>query len=413
MCEELVDRIVAVVDDEPILLSDVENALAEEIYLMRIRGENVSEDSATISNLREQVLEKMIDRKVVVVKAREMGIEVTRTEIQDAIDKWIEDMTRAAGSEEAFTAELAREGLTLQDLRLRYRKDIEEQLLVNRFMRQQFSNVDVSESDIVHFYETRYDSIPELPAVVGLSHIIIVPKIDPEREAEAIKRIESAHGRITAGEAFEIVARDVSDDLLSRSRGGLIGTVKLEDLREEIANIATQLGSGEVSGPVRTRYGFEIVKVDTVEDDLYTLRHIFVRLQPSHEDTARALKLAREIRSDLSAGESFESLARQYSDDEGSRVNGGYLGEIDISALDQVYRDAIASMEPGDISDVIQTDQGFQILKLVSRGSRRKPSLDEAREWIRNFIEARRRQALFEKWLDEARQEVYIKRLKL
>ncbi len=409
--QELIDKIVAVVDEEPILMSDIDNALDEEIYLMQMRGEAVPQDSASLDSLRKDVLERMIDRKVVVVKAKDMGIEVTRTDVEDALDRWIEDMTKAAGSKEAFMNELRRQGMTLKDLKLRYRKDIEEQLLVDRLMRQKFGNIEVSESDITRFYQNKFDSIPELPAVVGLSHIIIVPRVDSKREAEAIKRIESAHERITAGESFETVAKDVSDDALTRNNGGLIGMVSLADLREEIANIARDLGRGEVSTPVRTRYGFEIVKVDTIIDGRYKLRHIFVRLEPSHEDTSRALKLAEDIRSRAMGGESFESLARQYSDDVQTRTNGGYLGELDVSALDQVYQDAIKGMEPGDISEVIHTDQGFQILKLVSKGSSRKPSLDEARQWIRNFIETRKRQALLEKWLEEARQEVYIKYL--
>ena len=341
LCAELVDRMVAIVDDDPILLSDLEIAVAEEIYLMRMRGEEIPEDSASVDSLRRDVLERMIDRKVVVAKAKEMGIEISRTEVEDALDRWIKDMTEAAGSEEAFAAELQRQGLTLKELKLRYRKDIEEQLLVNRFMKQQFSDIEVSEGDIVHFYETKYDSIPELPAAVGLSHII------------------ATGGTISSRVDYET--------------GGvkwLMDPGQIFALAPEIADIARQLKPGEVSKPVRTRYGFEIVKVDTVENDRYTLRHIFVRLEMTHDDTARALKLAEDIRSRVLAGESFESLARQYSDDEQSRLNGGYLGEIDISALDQVYRDAIDEMEPGDISDVIHTDQGFQILKLVSKGSR-------------------------------------------
>ena len=222
LCAELIDRMVAIVDDDPILLSDLEIAVAEEIYLMRMRGEEIPEDSASVDSLRRDVLERMIDRKVVVAKAKEMGIEISRTEVEDALDRWIKDMTEAAGSEEAFAAELQRQGLTLKELKLRYRKDIEEQLLVNRFMKQQFSDIEVSEGDIVHFYETKYDSIPELPAAVGLSHIIIVPRVDAEREQEAIRRIEHAHQRIAAGEPFETVAKDVSDDPLTRNNLSLI-----------------------------------------------------------------------------------------------------------------------------------------------------------------------------------------------
>jgi peptidyl-prolyl cis-trans isomerase SurA len=408
---ELVDHIVAIVDEDPIFLSDVDAALAEDLYLRSVRGEPMPGDSAEVEMMREALLESVIDRRIVIAKARDLEIEVTRTDVEDALDQWLAEMIATAGSESAFLGELERQGITLKEFKTRYRKDIEEQLLVSRFMRQEFGELQVSEADILNFYETKYDSIPGLPEAVGLSHIIIVPKISAEREAKAHDRVDRIVTRIKAEEPFENVAAEMSDDILTREDGGMIGLVPLDDLQGEIAEIAVALEPGQVSDPIRTRYGFEIVKLDAREEEKYRLRHIFVRLQPDKGDTLRAADLADEVQSRAISGESFESLAREYSDDEDTREEGGYVGQVEVSALEDAYSRGLEGMNPGDVSDVIRTRFGFQILKLMARSASRRPSLEEAREWIRGIVETRRREALFTEWLEGAREEIYVKRL--
>lgn len=409
--QELVDRIVGVVEKDPIFMSDVDDAMTELLYLRRVRGEPMPADSEEVAAIRADLLDSIIERRIVIAKARKLGIEITRTEVEDALDQWLADLVRTSGSEAAFERELERQGMTLKDLKALYRKDIEEQLLVSRFMRQEFSYVTVSEGEIKDFFDTKYDSIPEVPETVGLAHIIIIPKMSGEREANARERVDRIMARVSEGEPFERVARETSDDVLTRTDGGRIGTLALEDLQEDLARIASGLDAGQVSNAVRTRYGFEIVRLDAKEGNLYTLSHILVGLRPDQGDTLRAARLAHEIQARAAQGESFESLAKQYSDDTETRDNGGYVGEIDISALDDAYREGLSDLEPGGVSDVLTTPHGFQILKLVSKTAGRKPGLDEAREWIRSVIEARKREGLFTEWLDEAKQEIYVKRM--
>ena len=254
--QDLIDRMVAVVDEEPIFLSDVDAAFAEDLYLMRVRGQVPPTDSAEIHELKRELLEGIIQRRVVIVKAREMGLEVTRTEIEDALDEWLGEMIAGAGSEAAFLSELEKQGMTLKDFKARYRKDIEEQLLVSRFMRSRFAAVQIGEDEIARFYRNKYDSIPELPEVVGISHIIIIPKIQAQREADILGRMDRAMGRLRAGESFAEVAAQVSDDVRTRDRGGEIGLVSPDDLQPEIAEVAASLAPGDFSEPIRTRYGF-------------------------------------------------------------------------------------------------------------------------------------------------------------
>ena len=249
--EELVDRIVAIVDEDPIFLSDVDGALAEDLYLRSVRGDPMPEDSAEVEMMREALLESVIDRRIVIAKARDLEIEVTRTDVEDALDQWLGEMIATAGSESAFLGELERQGITMKEFKTRYRKDIKEQLLVSRFMRQEFGEIQVAEAEILDFYETKYDSIPGLPEAVGLSHIIIIPKISAEREAEAVGKVDRIVTRIKANEPFENVAAEMSDDGLTRDSGGMIGLVPLDDLQGEIGEIAVGLEPGQVSDSTR------------------------------------------------------------------------------------------------------------------------------------------------------------------
>ena len=409
--KELVDRIVAIVEEEPIFLSDVDDAMAEILYVARMRGEPVPSDSAEIAALREDLLESVIERHIVIAKARMLGIEITRTEVEDALDEWVADMVRASGSEAAFEAELQRQGMTLKDLKAQYRKDIENQLIVSRFMRQEFRNIMITEAEIQEFYDTKPDSVPGVPEIVGLAHIIVIPRVTTEREIRASQRIDAVMERTRDGESFASIAADISDDALTRGNGGALGTASIDDMREDLASIAVDLEPGEVSDPIRTQHGIEIVRLDARDGDLNTLSHIFIEMRPGREDTLEALRRAEDVRARAAAGEKFEDLAAAYSDDSETKEKGGFVGDLEIDNLDPQYREALSDLEPGEVSEVLTTAHGFQILKLTSRTVGRPPDFEEAREWIRSILESRKRDELFQEWLAEARDEIYVRRM--
>ena len=408
--QQLVDRMVAVVGDKPIFASDVDRAVAEEIYVRGIRGEPLPKDSAEVDSLRGQFLESLMDRQIVIAKAKQEGIAVTPTEVEDGLDQWLSDLVRSVGSEAALQAELSKQGMTLEDLKSRYRKEIEDQLYVSKFMRQQFGLVSIPEADVDKFFKEKYDSIPSLPEVVGIGHILISVKPTAAEEEKVHTKVTRALDRLRGGETFDNVAREMSEDPTTRQTGGRIGLVGPADLQGEIANTVRGLAVGQVSAPLRTGQGIEIVKLDSKVGDRLEISHIFFAFVPSAEDSGRAEKLAEEIRGRILAGESFESLAKQYSDDTATKDNGGYVGEIDATSLDPSYGTALAGLNPGDVSTVIKTPNGYQIFKLISRTASRKPSFDEAKSWIRNVLENRRREQDLETWLAAARQEIYVKR---
>lgn len=407
---EPADRIVAVVEKKAIFMSDIEAAAAEEIYLRQMRGQPLPSGPAELHQLSENLLTAMIDRQIVLEKARIDGIDVSRPEVEDALNSWVVDLMQSAGSEQAFTAELQRQGMTLKGLKDRYRQDLREQLIISKFMRSAFSAAFVDEAEVREFYDTKPDSIPEVPAVVGISHILIVPKPSPDKEGDVLARVSRALDRLEDGETFADVARDMSEDKVTSGSGGLLGTVSREDLGPEIAEAVVSVEPGQVSPPTRTRYGYEILRVDDEVDGRLTLSHIFFKLLTTAADTASAAELAQDVRERAVSGESFEDLATEYSDDDESRELGGYVGEVDVSRLGEPQASIVSGMSPGEVSPVLPTDYGFQIIKLITKAETRKATYEDSKEWIQSVLESRARERQFHEWLEVTREEIFVKR---
>jgi parvulin-like peptidyl-prolyl isomerase len=110
------------------------------------------------------------------------------------------------------------------------------------------------------------------------------------------------------------------------------------------------------------------------------------------------------------SGESFEDLAREYSDDDETAETGGYVGEVDVAALGEPHSSVVGKMSPGEVSPVLPTDFGFQIVKLISRAETRKATYEDSKEYIRNLLESRARERQFQEWLGITREEIFVRR---
>ena len=128
---------------------------------------------------------------------------------------------------------------------------------------------------------------------------------------------------------------------------------------------------------MRSTLGLHLVRTDSREGDRVKASQILLRLAPSAEDSLEAKKLVREIYRRLEAGESFETLARKYSDDHVSAEHGGRLGTFQLDGLTELYRQRLAGLKPGDIADPIESPQGYQILRLAGREEARAPTFED------------------------------------
>jgi peptidyl-prolyl cis-trans isomerase SurA len=406
---EIVDRVLAVVGDEAIFQSDVEAGVRQLLLQQAATGQPPPDGV----NLEKQVLEELVKNRLILAKAARLGISVSFSEVEKAVDRAIEDNKNALGGERAFNRQLEAEGFTLESLRKLYRDQIRNRMLVERVLAREVdrSSIEVSEEELRLEYEKRKGELPERPEVVHLATILIGLESSAKARADALATADSLRGRILAGEDFAEVARGYSEDP-SADAGGSLGKLKLADLgNRAFADAAAALDVGEISQPVLTSFGYHLIQVmaaDTTTGEV-DLRHILIRVRAGDQDVQQVYETAQEVHRQLvEGGARFDSTAARYSTDAASAAQGGDLGWLRVADLPDFFRDVLREMKPGDISPVLREPSGFRIVKLLERESARPYAFDEVREELEQLLQQDKIEALYQEYLARLRNEFYV-----
>jgi peptidyl-prolyl cis-trans isomerase SurA len=404
---EVVEKIVAVVEEEPILLSDIELRYQQLVA----QGVVDTADTAQARSIRQQILDQLIDDRLILLEAEAQGIQVAGDEVEQAVEDAIQNLITQFGGREAFEEQLRREGLTEEELRQRYREDARKQLLANRLVGQEIrSKVEVTDADVRAFYEENRDQLPKKPKLLRVSDIFIRLRpdsmVEARRYAEALQiRQEILDGRVT----FEEAARLYSDDP-SSDNGGDLGRFQRGDLDPAFEAAAFRLQPGEISMPVRSRFGYHLIRLDEKAPDGSWARahHILLALAPSKLDETRARMRAEQVRARLLSGESFEAVAREVSDDSLSARNGGDLGWLPMDAFQGAVKAVVDTLKLGQISEVIPGDGGFHILKITGQQEPGEYTFEEIREDLTEMVRRQRMEEAYREWMEKLRQKYYV-----
>ncbi len=222
-----VDSVVAVVEEEAIFQSEVDQAV-KQITIQRGGSDLTSVEHAA---LEDQVLLDLINSRLIVAKAGRLGIEVSFTEIESHVNQTIEDNKRTLGGEVAFERALEAEGLTLPELKQFIREQIRNRMLVERVLAAEIDrgSLQITDDVLLRMYEERKDGLPVRPAVAHLRTIYFSMESSQSARGEAKSRIDSLYQRVLAGQDFGELAKEYSEDP-SAKNGGSLGMVKIADL---------------------------------------------------------------------------------------------------------------------------------------------------------------------------------------
>jgi len=402
---ELVDRIAAVVDAEPILESEVDEA----VWLYRAQMGISPDDTTGLRAFRRQVLDQLIDEKLLVAKAQREGMTIGTKELSTSLDWAVQEMRSSFGSEDAFRDALEREGLTVQSLKDRYRKTVRQQLLARRVMEIDLqSKVRVEPGEVLAFYESHRDSIPPIPEQIELLTALVRVDAAPEVRNAARRRAGAVLDMIRGGKDFSEAAMEFSDGPEGQ-RGGDIGFFRRGDLGQvpEFENLAFSLGVGECGGPAETPLGFHLIQTTDRDDDRVRVSQILFRLEASRQDTLRSRHTADAVRKEMAGGASLEALRSSYGED--GKVEVEILGPMSVTDLRSFYRDAVGKLDEGQTSDVLAVPEGFQVLTLIDRVPAREPSFEDIEPQLNDLLARRRMEEAYRKWVAELREEIYIK----
>ena len=405
--QQLVDYVVAVVDNEIILYSDVVEAV--KMYRMQQPEQEEQEPE----NLPNNMLDDMIDMRVVLAYARRDSVRVPAEQINGAVRQIIDQYTEQLGSEEALEQLVANSGMTMRDWNRLLRRQKEEELLQRRLEEERFGEVRVTGLEVARYYETHYDSIPSNPVKLDLSHIMITSRPDPEVVTALNARIQEIRRRIEGGEEFGDMARQYSEDLNSARNGGDLGFFSRGTFMADFEEAAFALETGEISSTVQTDVGLHIIKLEEREEDQIRVRHILVQVPKTDDDDHRALEVISELRQRILDGEaSFTETATRYSEDLGSASEGGRIGEFMLDQLLPQYQAALDTISVNEMTEPIKVvDQGnssYHIMMLNGRTGGDKLSLDDHFQQITYLAKQAKWNRERERWLGDLRRELYI-----
>lgn len=402
--QELLDEPIAIVADRVILRSEWE----AQVTLLALQSRRSVDDPVVRDSLGPAILQQMINDELILIQAeRDTTLTVESQEIDAALAQHIQSLRDQFNSEEEFQRELAREGLTERDLRVRYRRDVRDQLLKQKLIQRKLNEVSVSNGEVREFYQTYKDSLPVQPAGIKLAHILLPVTVSQATEDSARLAITNILQEISNGLDFADAARRYSQDLTAES-GGDLGWFGRGDMVTAFEQAAFALVPGQVSGVVRTRYGLHLIKCEEKSGSRIHARHILLQLSPSLSDSARVYRLADSIATAAREGADFCALAQQYSQDQESQKNCGELGWYPISEMFPEFKQALQGAPVDTIVGPVSTDFGWHILRVLDRREEQPFTLTDDWDAIKEMARREKTNDVVSEWIKGIREETYV-----
>jgi peptidyl-prolyl cis-trans isomerase SurA len=353
----IVDKSVAVVGGETILLSDVE----AEVQQQRAAGSSSDRD------LRCEILEAMMESKIFLMQARIDSLTVGMDMVQNNLSQRIDWFRTQLGGDEEMEKYF---GKPLYKLRQEWTKTLEEQSLTEQARYSVASKIsEVTPYDVQEYLKaTDPEDLPVVPVKYQLSQICLYP--DRAAAATAVReKLLSLRERIMNGEKFATLARIYSEDPGSARRGGELGMASKSIFWPAFSDAAMALRPGTISQIVETPDGFHIIEVIEKKGDMFNARHILLKPQYTQEDREKAFARLDSLKNAIQQEEiPFDLAARFYSEDLPTRTNGGQMADpstgssyFEIDQLKPADYAAIKDLEPGQISEPVesQDNEGY------------------------------------------------------
>ena len=398
--QQVLDRIVAVVDREIITESELNFRVAQ--YAMQ------NKLNPTDKNLKKQVLDQLIADKLVLAQAVEDSVVVTDDDVSRQLDDNISRLVAAYGSEEKVE-ELY--GMPVTRIKREIRDDIKKQMLSQRLQQKKFGEISVSPHEVAELVETLHDSLPMIPQQVVLSQIFVASKPSDTTKMQARALARSLVDSLKTGADFQSLAKRFSQDG-SAQYGGDLGWAKRGSFVKEFEESAFGLQVGQISDPIESQFGYHIIQLVERKGEAVHTRHILIKVERTSADNDSAKARLMTMREKIITGEKFADYARQFSEDEDSKPFGGDIGEVLLDQLSPDFRQAVGSLKPGEISlpvpiTLTGSTKGYAIVLV-------RDIIPEHRMNIQSDFKRLEQQALlfkqsklFERWIEELKKNIY------
>jgi len=400
--EQTLDRVAAIVDNDVVMYSQYQTRLKEVQQTISKRGVQAPAEEV----LRQQVMERLILDAIQLQIAERSGIRVSDEELSTSMATIAE---RNGLTAEEFSKALAADGLTLQDAQ----EQIRQEMLISRVRQYRVAErIQVTDQEVQNFLASDLGKM-QLAEEYQLANILIpVPDAATNADlAKAEKTVANVVEKLAQGGDFAqlAIAYSASENALE---GGEMGWRKAAQLPPPFDRLLSNMAVGQVTEPTRTSGGVIMLKLldkrggDVMYRNETHARHIL--LKPSEIRSPEATKkLALRLYQRLRSGEDFAVLAKQFSEDPGSALNGGDLNWIDPNSLVPAFREEMANTAIGELSEPFESQFGWHVLQVLDRRSTDSSSQMREQQAI-TLLRNRKYDEELQTWLRQIRDEAYV-----
>ncbi len=410
----IVDEIIWVVGNEPILLSDVEETrISSEAY-----GQPVDNPYCTIP-------EQIAVNKLFVHQAELDSVTVSESDVIRAVDNRINESIQAFGSREALEQMYGR---SVSQMRENLKKQYREQMMADEVRQKLTTDVKATPAEVREYFKNvPNDSLPFIPTQVEVQIITSVPEV-PRAEVERIEnKLREYARRVNSGEAdFSTLAKFYSEDGSARN-GGELGYMGRNQLVPEFANVAFTLNDPKkVSKIVRSEYGYHIIQLIDKKGDKINVRHILLKPHIDDSEIEKGIARLDSIANDIRANKfTFDAAALALSDDKDTRNNHGLMANVDQQNGTVSSRFEMQDL-PADVAKVVDTlsvgqisrafrmtnDKGQEVCAVVMLKNRiegHPANMTEDFQTLRDVVVNKRKEEKIEHWIKDKIKTTYVR----
>jgi peptidyl-prolyl cis-trans isomerase SurA len=400
---QLLDKVVAVVNNSVITASELDAQV--ELSKKQILAQHQALPKDTV--LRKQVLQHLIDVDLQLQTAKQNGISVDSTELNQAIERIANtnhiDLTK-------LREEITKQGISWPE----YRRTIRKEMIIARLQQSAVGKeITVSNEQVEQYLKT--DSpIANNDVTYHLQHIVIPLNEEPTSDQVKKARATAEHlvTKIKQGEDFNRLVTEQSYDEVVLE-GGDLGERHLAELPELFAKEVLLMKVGQVAGPIRAANGFQLIKLVALGGEnqkhvvtITHVRHILLK-QDSSTLPSDVLKQANNIYQQVLAGKDFSSMAKKYSADSASAVKGGDLGWVNPGELVPEFEKTMNDLAINKLSKPVKTQFGWHLIQVLGR-QQKDDSIAFKKQQIRQFLQQRKFTEAVQNWQQHLRSEAYV-----
>jgi peptidyl-prolyl cis-trans isomerase SurA len=404
----MVDRVLAVVGNRPVLASQVE----EEIFSRESQGAKLPTDPEGIELVRQQIVSSIIDEELLVQQAqRDTAINVTDEEIASGVQEQVRKVRGNFTSEVDYRAELEKAGFQTPEEYRRWLSDQQRRAAFqNRLVEKLRSEgklkpVSPTENEMKQYFEEQKGTLGTRPATLSFRQIVVSPKSSPEAKARTKEKADSIVLELRRGADFATAARRFSQDPGSKEQGGSLNWFRRGVMVPEFERVAFALKPGVVSDPVESPFGYHIIQVERVQPAEVQARHILLVPEIDSARVNNARSTAEAVRKALESGARFDSLQRIHHDPSAERE----AESVPLDKLPENYATVIGTADSGTVVPVFTLPAGgreqFVVLQVTGRRPEGEVKYEDVRDRIREQLG---QQLAIRRYLDRLRKATYV-----